>query len=402
MDYSSSLSGTHVTDYSTDLQINYLIFSYQSRLVTDFTEFSIIITPQLANYSTYSTKLPSRLVIKLQAADQVISKVLEIPELIMDPNSTVFLDSVEFKVKVTYSKLALRKLEAVFTISDEVSYKKQLSGYFHAYNQPQLNLIQLSNKVPEYYQDSRDFQVFLNLIQVMMTDLYSKVGNPLLIMDPEKCDIDILPLLYSYLAVNYNYTYPEELSRTLLKYLPELIKYRGSIRGIKLAISVATLYNDESRTIDEIASVETSGHPECPYPYIYVKIYSDTVNLQYVSDLIELVRPAGTFLTIQRAVSITGSSEIDFYDSGIPRNTMTIYVDNDNLISNPKYYDEYGRDEFLEKMMIPYQNSSKIEISENRPTAISSSPHASDLHSLVGFSQVSEDGEEFKDPNGGN
>lgn len=396
--YSLQLNGTHITKYSDDLQINYLIFSYQSKVVRKFTEFTVRVTPQLINYATHHISVPSTINLQLTLADSVQNKSVELPKTLL-ANSTVLLDSEEFVFRVKYSRIRDNKITASLKCRVNNSYS-DINGYFYAYSVPRSNLIEWENKVPQYYRDSRDFNVFLNMSQLVMADLYSKVKNPLLIMDPLKCDISILPLLYSYLGATYNYEYPEELSRYLLYYMPDLIKYRGSMKGIKLAVAVASLYSDKSRTIDQIAKIETTDHEGYPDPYIYIHIYSPEVNLRFVSDIVNLVRPVGTYITIHRAIAITAHSQLNFYDSAIPTDTITIYNDEDSAVRKI-YYDDYGRAEFLEKMKVNYETADAgLTPASGRPdNADNHSEHpdlySDKIHSVVGFSQISKDGSEF-------
>lgn len=193
----------------------------------------------------------------------------------------------------------------------------------------------------ELSRNSRDIHVFLRLLDVVANNSKSKSDNFVNILTPEKCPNKLLPLLASYLGYEYDYTETFDHNRTILTSYGDLIRNRGSRKGIELAVSVAismvnnksisdtqdlfeiTYYNYKYTCEDcrYVSYVETGVCPACGstnltksedkviVANIGYPIYSGKIH-----DLIETVRPAGIGFTAYNGTITSNTETLEIYD----------------------------------------------------------------------------------------
>lgn len=169
-------------------------------------------------------------------------------------------------------------------------------------------IIDLTRKgfVPESYQDSRDYQVFLIQLSMLLTVFKYNIDNLATLYSPEDCPDDLLTLLSTMLG--YKYTEEKSISsnRKIMTYFPYLLRYRGSEKGIKLAI---------------VLSINTD--PDITRPYSTDNIIIDVdrqlglIRIYYPNvdvidwTLIETVRPVGMRLKFIKSDIAKSKDELD-------------------------------------------------------------------------------------------
>lgn len=143
--------------------------------------------------------------------------------------------------------------------------------------------------VPEVYSNSRDFRVFLRIIEVLVNSLKYNIDHFLDLYSPEDCPDNLLPLLAGMVGYEYDNTLSIDNNRVIIKYFPYLIRNRGSERGIKLAAALSlNMYNslDDNSVVAEEIDVAFDYEKGIIYVY-YPKGY------EVRKYLIEVVRPVG-------------------------------------------------------------------------------------------------------------
>lgn len=92
--------------------------------------------------------------------------------------------------------------------------------------------------VPQIYRESRDFKVFLKLLDCVIRVTKHDINNWLDIYDPLKCNTEFLEMLADFVGYfkDLNLTIAE--TRVLIKNFPQLLKNRGSLIGFKLATAL--------------------------------------------------------------------------------------------------------------------------------------------------------------------
>lgn len=87
----------------------------------------------------------------------------------------------------------------------------------------------------------RDFlDRFVALFEGILTPLEERIAFADLLMDARTAPADALAWLASWIGLAYDPAYPEERRRNLLAAAPRLFQARGTLRGLELALDVAT------------------------------------------------------------------------------------------------------------------------------------------------------------------
>lgn len=98
-------------------------------------------------------------------------------------------------------------------------------------------LFQTKNKVPEVYiKESRDFQLLASILDVAFNYLISNQNKLNYLDDIELVDSKLLDLISIYLGFFTNQYYPENLLRSILINFPEMIRNKGSNKGLTVAV----------------------------------------------------------------------------------------------------------------------------------------------------------------------
>ena len=97
-------------------------------------------------------------------------------------------------------------------------------------------VVKLESFVPDIYKDSRDFKVFLKLLDFVYESVKYDVDNWITLYDPMKTPDDFLPLLGEMLGFDNDIKFSTSELRIILSNFIELIKNRGSRLGIRRTI----------------------------------------------------------------------------------------------------------------------------------------------------------------------
>ena len=173
--------------------------------------------------------------------------------------------------------------------------------------------------VPQYFGNNRDFQVFLNLLKLILTNVVSNTNNFITnLLNPLACKSRLLPLLCNNVGYDYDSTERIITNRWICKLYPLLIRNRGNDLGIKLAISLALsllaedddLQLDKNFSIDYGESIDKYGRSiKTLKVYLYTSSYNSILN-----KLIDVVRPAGLYVEFVPSQSISSSETIVLTD----------------------------------------------------------------------------------------
>lgn len=157
--------------------------------------------------------------------------------------------------------------------------------------------LDIFNKVPEVYRSSRDFRVFLNLLDLTLDDIKYDIDNWLTLYSPMKCPVKFLPYLADMIGYKYNTQLSVTENRIIMTRFVQMIKNKGSDVGIRMAAALslnAQLASDpESKeyqeAVNQLQYLETYFDKEKGEIIIYYP-----KELKKVRDLLHYVRPVGT------------------------------------------------------------------------------------------------------------
>ena len=158
-------------------------------------------------------------------------------------------------------------------------------------------MVDIKSLVPEVYRESRDFKVFLRLIDYIINPIKYDIDNWLDLYDPMACPVSFLPLLADLLGYTYNNSISAKENRIIMSKFVEMVKNKGSEIGIRLAAALslnAQLASDPNskeyqQAVDQMQYLEVYFDKENAEIVIY---YPNS--LKKIRDLLYYVRPVGT------------------------------------------------------------------------------------------------------------
>ena len=149
-------------------------------------------------------------------------------------------------------------------------------------------LFQTKNKVPEVYiKESRDFQLLASILDVAFNYLISNQNKLNYLDDIELVDSKLLDLISIYLGFFTNQYYPENLLRSILINFPEMIRNKGSNKGLTVAVqALQNSYTDITQV-----SIALSGDKE----YI-LSTDGVLIDQKYIEEVLKYVTPIGAII----------------------------------------------------------------------------------------------------------
>lgn len=172
-------------------------------------------------------------------------------------------------------------------------------------------MIETKNMVPLAYSRSREYQVFLKLLDLIINASKAEVDNFVDLINPDKCPDHMLPLLATYVGYEYDYRESYDANRLIIKHYNELIRNRGSSVGISLAVSLAITATGNFSDIDLLSLFRVDYDEKVGKINVYV-YYPDYISK--IKDLIEVVRPAGVRYELIPAEYINTIEKINVHD----------------------------------------------------------------------------------------
>lgn len=166
------------------------------------------------------------------------------------------------------------------------------------------SLVFTEKLVPEVYLESRDYKVFLRLLDMLYSDIKYDIDNWIKLYDPYETPIAFLPFLADFVGYDYSRKISITESRIIIDNFVQMLKNRGSKLSIQQMISVivnarcATDPNNEEYK----SAVQQLSHLEIYFDYNngIIQIYFPR-KIPYIRELIEYVRPIGCYVQIFEA-----------------------------------------------------------------------------------------------------
>lgn len=160
--------------------------------------------------------------------------------------------------------------------------------------------------VPEAYYESRDYRVFLKLLSLVVSVAKNNIDSFPSLYSPDDCPEHMLPLLASMVGYEYDSSLLIDDNRTIIKYFPYLIRYRGSEEGIKLATALSLNTSGNGNNVYTLDNIVV----EFDYETGLIKIYYPQTDL-LSKKLLEVVRPVGSFIKLIPSSVSKNTDELD-------------------------------------------------------------------------------------------
>lgn len=201
--------------------------------------------------------------------------------------------------------------------------------------------IDLNNNVPDIYpNESRDFQLYLRLLNVIIGGTKFDIDHIVDIFDPKICNNRVLDLLCTTFNFNPKIKFTDQDLRLILSGFGGLIRNKGTRKGIEQAISLVMKTQNITTPyyIDIINKDPERANSSINY-YIELQI-DQVVNRSYLLELLEYVKPVGYTVDIFSVDKLEHKSKIG------PSDTITYLRDLDESgeeipDTNPGGYDPY-------------------------------------------------------------
>ena len=179
-------------------------------------------------------------------------------------------------------------------------------------------MIESRKYVPDYYEKSRDFQVFLKLLDIIINACKGDIDYFTSLLSPKHCKARMLPLLSNYVGYEYDYEEKVAMNRVITENWAQLKRNRGSLTGAQMAValSMSQLPDLDSSDVFKLFNVtyddseDTRGRK---YDRFNIYLYH-TAYLSKLYDLIEAIRPAGTLVNLIPSIPIESSDTIVLTD----------------------------------------------------------------------------------------
>lgn len=154
-----------------------------------------------------------------------------------------------------------------------------------------MSFIRLQENVPEVYINaSRDFQLLCRLYDCMINSVKFNIDGIVRVIDSRLCSNALLSLLQTKLGFFTEKDFSYDEIRYVLRAFPDIIKYKGSKRGILQAIYVFC----KLKHIQTVPNIEVINKQDGkPIYQINIVLYSTPQDTTILSEIFRYILPTG-------------------------------------------------------------------------------------------------------------
>lgn len=162
-------------------------------------------------------------------------------------------------------------------------------------------LISVENLVPDIYLESRDFKVFLKLVELLKTVTADDINNWIKLYSALECPPQFLEFICDFVGYKYNTNISIAESRIIISNFVNLMKNRGSKLGFRQAASIVL-------NAKLSAEPDNEEYKEAVNQLGFLEIYFDLEKgltqlffpkeIQYNEEIFNYIRPIGTYLNL--------------------------------------------------------------------------------------------------------
>lgn len=183
-------------------------------------------------------------------------------------------------------------------------------------------VIRMRDYTPYYLTTSRDYQVFLNLLDLLINSIKTDIDSTPDNYDPYKCNELLLELLASYVGYDYDHSMSFDANRLVIDNYVTMIRNRGNALGIKMATALCFNGEEDLDRVEDLNlfSVDYIHEDNLVAIYVYYPKY-----MKQIRNMVERVRPIGVRLEIIPAYEIRAVETLEVHD--YERNDLQPYDD---------------------------------------------------------------------------
>ena len=154
-------------------------------------------------------------------------------------------------------------------------------------------MFRLQNNTPEAYtNNSRDFQLFCRLYDTINNGVRFDINTMTNILDPLQINDRMLNLLCTKMGFFTRENIPDNVLRVILDSFPYAVKYKGSVRGIKYAVS--SILKLEGTFEDPEVIIDNENYTIQIYTAVKIK------NKKALQEYLKYIIPLGYTVTIEQ------------------------------------------------------------------------------------------------------
>lgn len=219
-------------------------------------------------------------------------------------------------------------------------------------------MFRLQENVPEVYvKQSRDFQLFCRLYDVINNSIRFNAKSTSSLLSPLHISDKMLPLLATRIGFFPKNEYSSEALREILSAFPYIVKYKGSKQGIEMALNVILKIENNYKE-----SMVTIDRENC-----VVRIFTQTRILgeSLLRDLLSYIIPIGYEIEVSTFIrsDLTDTPSqlkvnIKEVDASIQNSGISIVYNKDN--NNYLKTDEESEGDALSKKVIGSYTVTKV------------------------------------------
>lgn len=207
-------------------------------------------------------------------------------------------------------------------------------------------MFRMQNNVPSVYVDeSRDFQLFCRLFDYTFNGIKYDINSIININNPTKVNDRLLELYKTKLGFFTKEQFDNNTLRAILQTFPYILKYKGTKRGIELAVTaILKLEENTDIPVIDIMNIDPNGNP------VYnITIYTSSTikNKLALREVLKYIIPVGYTLSILNGAKNEkkGTSNLNIQTQGRAQQvevqtTSTVY-DPININESNKYTSVY-------------------------------------------------------------
>ena len=200
--------------------------------------------------------------------------------------------------------------------------------------------------IPQVYGKERTIQVFTKLLDIILSICKYEIDNIGDLYDPFRCPEHLLPSFAKTLNYDYNYNDTVISNRRVIDAFTTMEKYRGSKKGILMAMALSLtssiVSQDNAQLFDEEDYMNALKELNIVIDYEKAEIIIEYPNIYtVVRYLLDYVRPVGMTATL---LSVCGQT--------FNADTMLVYADTENRVQ--EY--EPKKDSFVNSSAVNFSN----------------------------------------------
>lgn len=165
-------------------------------------------------------------------------------------------------------------------------------------------IVSVEKLVPDVYLESRDFKVFLKLLEIIKSTTQEDLNSWIKLYSPLDCNFKFLEYLAEFVGYKYDTSLSVAESRIIISNFVNLIKNRGSKLGFSRAISVlinARLASDPTNSeyleaVNQLGFLEVYFDNESGITSLYFP-----KEIEYNYNILNYIRPIGTYIDLVKA-----------------------------------------------------------------------------------------------------